>query len=198
MSFVDKMQITQVSLIVFLLIVDVVHGSTTTTKRRRLTTPTSPSITHLLVFSSSSETAISFDSKYGWMLNDEKKLHLFLSGSNLDNTSLVFTASTDDCSKANSISPVYQLSSAPIVELNVELEKVSKARLSIFLCLLTSTKAAENTTALQGSYFMFAREKSIIPFAAKVCLILMLFIVSGFFRCEPSLFKERSELLASF
>ena len=182
------MQLTQVSLIVILLFFDGLHASTTT-KRRRLISSTPPSITHLLVFSSSSETVISFDSKHGWMLNDEKKLHLFLSGSNLDNTSLVFTASADDCSKTHSISPVYQLSSAPIVELHVELAKVSKARLSIFLCLLTSTKAAENTTALQGSYFMFAREKSTIPFPVKVCLILMLFMVSGFFRCEPSLFE---------
>ena len=181
---VRKMQFTQVSL-VLLLLLGVLHGSSTTQRRRLIplkSASIAPVITHLLVFCSSSETVIAFDSESGWLLNDETKIRLFLSGSALENSSLLFTASSDDCSSGNSISPVYRLSSAPVVQLHVHLKRVLNARSPMFLCLLPSAGGTANRTALKGPYFMFLREKSTIPFAVKICLILMLFIVSGFFR----------------
>ena len=146
-----------------------------------------PSITHFLVFSSNLETVITFEPKHGWLLNEERKFRLYLSGYNLQNTSLVFSSSLDECTPDDYISPIYSLSSSSssIVELNVELESVSKAHSSIYTCLLTSLNHsltnATNASQLSSAYFIFVREKSRLPFAAKICLILMLFIVSGFF-----------------
>jgi hypothetical protein len=166
--------------------------STTTTTRKPLSSLKSseikPLITHILVFSSDLETIISFEPKHGWMLNEEKKFRLYLSGSNLQNSSIVFSASADECTPNEFISPIYQLSSASIIELDVKLKSPAKGRSSVFLCLLPSVKSklndslSQNATQLEGPYFTFTRDKSTIPFAAKICLILMLFLVSGFFR----------------
>jgi hypothetical protein len=147
-----------------------------------------PSITQFLVFSSSSETVIPFEPKNGWMLSEEKKLRLYISGSNIKDNSIVFTGSPNECTSSDFISPIYHLSSASIIELNIKLKSVSQSHSSIYLCLLPSVRSkinktqSENGTLLVGPYFTFIREKSTIPFAAKICLILMLFMVSGFFR----------------
>jgi hypothetical protein len=147
-----------------------------------------PLITQFLVFSPSSETIIPFESANGWILNEERKLHLYISGLNLKNNSLVFSASSTHCTLNDFVSPIYRLSSASIIELNIKLKPLSKAHSSVYLCLLPSTRSminrtlSRNGTVLEGPYFTFIREKSTLPFAAKICLILMLFIVSGFFR----------------
>ncbi len=147
-----------------------------------------PLITHFLVFSSNSETVIPFEPKNGWILSEENKLRLYISGFNLEHNSIVFTTSSKECIPSDFISSIYDLSSASIIELNVKLKGVSTAHSSIFLCLLPSISSeinktlSENGTLLEGSYFTFIGEKSTLPFAAKICLILMLFIVSGFFR----------------
>jgi hypothetical protein len=147
-----------------------------------------PLITQFLVFSSNSETVIPFERKNGWILNEENKLRLYISGVNLKNHSIVFSSSPNECTPSDFISPIYRLSSAAIIKLNVKLKGVSKTHSSIFLCLLSSSRlelnqtVEQNGTLLEGPYFTFIREKSVLPFAAKLCLILMLFMVSGFFR----------------
>jgi hypothetical protein len=147
-----------------------------------------PSITQFLVFSPSSETIIPFESSNGWILNEERKLHLYISGLNLKNNSLVFSVSSTHCTPNDFISPIYRLSSAAIIELNIKLNPLTKSHSSAHLCLLPSIRSkinqtlSRNGTILEGPYFTFIREKGVLPFAAKICLILMLFIVSGFFR----------------
>ncbi len=159
---------------------------TTTTLSPLKSTNNKPSITQFLVFSTDSETIIPFEPKNGWMISEEKKLRLYISGSNLENSSIVFSASPIKCTTSDFISPTYDLSSASIIERNVNIKGASKVHSSIHLCLLSSLKSNEtqsqNGTRLDGPYFTFLREKSRLPFAAKICLILMLFIVSGFFR----------------
>ncbi|CAM4842949.1 unnamed protein product, partial [Rotaria magnacalcarata] len=167
--------------------------TTTTTTLLPLILPNPvPLINNFLVFSSNLETSIKFDPNYGWLLNDEKKLRLFISGINLRNSSLVFSASLNKCTSSHFISPVYSLSSSPsIIELNIELQSLSKTHPLAYICLLSSSDISlsllnnntesYNGTQLAGAYFTFLREKSQLPFTAKICLILMLFIVSGFF-----------------
>src|ERR1700722_11680762 len=75
-----------------------------------------PLITHFLVFSSNMETVITFEPKHGWILNDERKFHLYLSGFHLQNSSIVFSSSVDECTTNDYISPIYSLSSASIIE----------------------------------------------------------------------------------
>ena len=105
-----------------------------------------------------------------------------------NNSSIVFSSSPDECTSNDFISPIYQLSSASIIELVVRLGDVSKASSTIFLCLLPTKKSklndtlSRNGTQLKGPYFTFFRQKSTLPFAVKICLVLMLFIFSGFFR----------------
>ncbi|CAF3995616.1 unnamed protein product [Rotaria sp. Silwood2] len=146
-----------------------------------------PFITQFLVFSSNAETSIRFEPKHGWLLNSEKKLRLYISGFNLQNNSIVFSALQDECTSNDFISPIYNLSSASIIELDVHLESVSKIHSSIFLCLLPSittqlnNSLLQNGTQLKGPYFTFLREKTTIPLAVKICLVLMLFVFSGFF-----------------
>ena len=163
-------------------------SATTTTTLSPLTlTTNAPFITHLLVFSSNLETVITFEPKHGWLLNEERKFRLYLSGINLQNSSLVFSSSLDECSPDDYISPIYPLSPASIIEINVELPSISKSHSSIYFCLIPSSNRSlllpnsTNATQLEGAYFIFLREKGRLPFAAKICLILMLFIVSGFF-----------------
>ena len=149
---------------------------------------TKPLITQFLVFSPSSETNIGFDLESGWELNEERKLHLYISGNNLQNTSVVFTTSLTDCTADHFISPIYDLSSEPIVKLNVKLKPVSKTHATAYLCLLSSMRmkanrtSSRNATILQGPYFTFTRDRNPLPLPAKICLILMLFTISGFFR----------------
>lgn len=147
-----------------------------------------PLITQILVFSPSLETVIAFEPKSGWILGEERKLRLYISGSNLENNSIVFSSSPNECKSNTFVSPTYSLSSASIVEVNIKLKGISKSHSSIYLCLLPTLKLkinesqSENETVVEGTYFIFLREKGTLPFAAKVCLILMLFMVSGFFR----------------
>ena len=147
-----------------------------------------PSITQFLVFSPSSETNIGFDLESGWILNEERKLHLYISGNNLKNTSLVFCTSSTECTPDHFISPIYRLSSASIIDLDVKLKPVSKTHTTAYICLLPSIKpranqtVSRNGTVLQGPYFTFTRDKNPLPIAAKICLILLLFTISGFFR----------------
>jgi len=167
--------------------------TTTTTLSPLILSNHYPLITHFLVFSSDFETVITFEPKHGWIINDERKFRLYLSGIHLQNSSIVFSSSIDECTFNDYISPIYSLSSSSIIEINVELQSISKAHSSIYICLLTpanltlsllnnNTTDLQNATQLDGAYFTFLREKSRLPFAAKICLILMLFIVSGFFR----------------
>lgn len=147
-----------------------------------------PTITQFLVFSPSSETHIGFDLEDGWILNEERKLRLYISGTNLKNTSVVFCTSSTECTSDHFISPIYRLSSASIIELNVKLNPVSKTHTTAYLCLLplirpkANQTVTHNGTVLQGPYFTFARDRSPLPLAAKICLILVLFTISGFFR----------------
>lgn len=155
-----------------------------------------PLINHFLVYSSNLEKIIRFEPKLGWILNDEKKLHLYISGINLQNSSLVFSASINKCTPNDYISPIYSLSSSSssssIIELNVELSSISKLQSTVYICLLPASNISAfssynniesfNGTLLEGPYFTFLREKSLLPFSAKICLILTLFLVSGFFR----------------
>jgi metal transporter CNNM len=137
------------------------------------------------------ETVITFEPKHGWLLNEEKKFRLYISGINLQNSSIVFTSSIDECTLNDYISPIYSLSSASIIEIDVELQSITKSHSSIYVCLLTQSNISlltisnntdsQNATPLVGAYFILLREKGRLPFAAKICLILMLFIVSGFF-----------------
>ncbi|UJR29040.1 hypothetical protein I4U23_010255 [Adineta vaga] len=144
-------------------------------------------ITQILVFSPSEETIIPFDPKEGWILSEERKLVLHITGTNLRNSSIVFSSILNQCTPSGFVSPIYQLSSASIVTLNIELHKLSKSHESAFLCFLPPSKLlsnktqTENGTQLEGLYYTFIREKGRLPFAAKICLILMLFFVSGFF-----------------
>ncbi len=169
-----------------------IYSTTTTTLSPLILSNNSPLITHFLVFSSNLETVITFEPKHGWLLNEEKKFRLYLSGINLQNSSIVFSSSIDECTLDDHISPIYPLSSSSsIIEINVELPSISKSHSAIYVCLLTSNQSlsiinnttmnSQNATQLEGAYFIFLREKSRLPFAAKICLILMLFIVSGFF-----------------
>jgi len=175
-------------IIIILNILSKATSAVTTTLSPLKSSNIKPSITQFLVFSSSSETVIPFEPRNGWMLSDEKKLRLYISGSNLKDNSIVFTGSPNECTSNDFISPIYHLSSASIIELNIKLKAASQSYSSIYLCLLPSVRSninktlSENGTLLEGPYFIFIREKSTIPFAAKICLILMLFIVSGFFR----------------
>ncbi|CAF3257430.1 unnamed protein product [Rotaria socialis] len=166
--------------------------TTTTTLSPLILSNPVPLINNFLVFSSNLETIIKFDPNYGWLLNDEKKLRLYISGINLQNSSLVFSASLNKCTSSHFISPVYSLSSSSsIIELNIELQSLSKTRPLAYICLLSpsdislsllnNNTESYNGTQFAGAYFTFLREKSRLPFAAKICLILMLFIVSGFF-----------------
>ena len=149
-----------------------------------------PHITHFLVFSSNLETVIAFEPKHGWILNDENRIHLHISGVHLHNSSIAFSSTAGECSTSDFISPIYRLSSLPIIDFDVRLDAVPSGRSSVFVCLLTPVTRLsssngsdlQNSTQLEGPYFTFLRDKSTIPFAAKICLILMLFIVSGFFR----------------
>jgi metal transporter CNNM len=138
------------------------------------------------------ETVITFEPKHGWLLNEERKFRLYISGINLQNSSIVFSSSIDECTSTDYISPIYSLSSSSIIEINVELQSISKSHSSIYVCLLSSSSSnllltltnntnTQNATQLVGAYFTLLREKGRLPFAAKICLILMLFIVSGFF-----------------
>ncbi len=166
--------------------------TTTSTLSPLIVANNSPLITNFLVFSSDLETVITFEPKHGWLLNEERKFRLYLSGVNLQNSSFVFSASPDECTSNDYISPIYTLSSASINEINVELQSISKSHASIYVCLLSRTNLSlslsnnktesQNISPLSGAYFTFLREKGRLPFAAKICLILMLFIVSGFFR----------------
>ncbi|CAF3899413.1 unnamed protein product [Rotaria sordida] len=175
-----------------------VSSTTTTTKTIKTTLSPLiisnhvPLITHFLVFSTNFETVIRFEPKYGWILNEEKKFRLYLSGINLQNSSLVFSASLNKCTSNDYISPIYSLSSTSINEINVELQSMSKSHSLVYICLLTSSNTSlsllnnnntkpHNAKQLEGVYFTFLREKGRLPFAAKIFLILMLFIVSGFF-----------------
>jgi hypothetical protein len=151
----------------------------------------SPFITHFLVYASNMETVITFEPKHGWLIKEERDFRLYLSGYNLQNSSIVFSASIDECTSSDYISPIYTLSSALIHEINVVLKGAPKGHSSVYICLLTSSNVSlslsnnteiYNATQLEGSFFTFLREKGPLPFAAKICLILMLFIVSGFFR----------------
>jgi len=139
------------------------------------------------------ETVITFEPKRGWLLNEEKKFRLYLTGINLQNSSIVFSSSLDECTLEDYISPIYPLTSPSINEINVELQPILKSHSSVYVCLLTSINDSlsillnnntetKNATQLEGAFFTFLREKGRLPFAAKICLILMLFIVSGFFR----------------
>ncbi|CAF0715508.1 unnamed protein product [Adineta steineri] len=168
----------------------VLSQSTATTLSSSKLLNKKPSITQFLVFSTSSETIIPFEPKNGWILNEEKKLRLYISGTNLQNSSIVFSETLNECSPSDFVSPVYPLSSASIIELNVNLKSVLNAHSSIFPCLLSSPLSVksksnktqiDNSIQLEGPYFTLLREKSRLPFAAKICLILMLFLVSGFF-----------------
>jgi len=172
-------------------LINICFTTTTTTLSPLALSYNSPLITHFLVFSSNLETVITFEPKHGWLLNEEKKFRLYLSGINLQNSSIVFSSSIDECTLDDHISPIYPLSSSSINEINVELQSISKSHSSIYVCLLTNLNQSlsitnntnlQNITQLEGAYFIFLREKSRLPFAAKICLILMLFIVSGFFR----------------
>ena len=159
-----------------------------------------PHITHFLVFSSNLETVIAFEPKHGWILNEENKIHLYISGVHLHNSSIVFSATAGECSSSDFISPIYRLSSSAVIDFDVRLEAVPRGSSSVFVCLLTPVKLLsssngtdlQNGTQLEGPYFTFLRDKGTIPFAAKICLILMLFIVSGFFRSSkaPIAFKS--------
>ncbi|CAF1087234.1 unnamed protein product [Rotaria sp. Silwood1] len=146
-----------------------------------------PFITQFLVFSSNSETLFGFEPKHGWILNADKKFRLYISGFNLQNNSIAFSALQDECTSNDFISPIYNLSSASIIELDVHLQRVSKVHSSIFLCLIPSIEISlnnsllQNGTQLKGPYFTFFREKTTLPLAAKICLVLMLFVFSGFF-----------------
>jgi len=148
----------------------------------------SPSITQFLVFASSSETTIEFQPKDGWILNEEKSLRLFITGANLQNSSVVFSASPTQSTSVDFISPVYRLSSQNIIKLNIKLKPATERHATVHLCLLPALRATSNRnltrngTILNGPYYTFIREKGTLPFPLKVCLILMLFTISGFFR----------------
>ena len=129
--------------------------------------------------------------KHGWMLYEEKDFRLYISGHNLQNSSVVFSDSINECTPTDYISPVYALTSAPVIDVHVKLKDASTSHSSIYLCLLTpqnrslfpsNSNDSYNATQFEGPYYTLLREKGRIPFAAKICLILMLFIVSGFFR----------------
>lgn len=182
-------------LCLFFLINNFIISSTaiTNTISPSVLTDRSPFILHFLVFSSNLETVITFEPKRGWLLNDEKTFRLYVTGFNLQNTSIVFSSSLGECTSDDFVSPIYPLTSSQIHDLNVELQPISKSHSSIYVCLLRSTNdsltilsnnstESRNATQLEGAFFTLLREKSRLPFAAKICLILMLFIVSGFFR----------------
>lgn len=164
--------------------------STTTTPSPITAAFHDPAITNFLVFSSNQETVITFEPKLGWLLNEERKFRLYLTGINLHNNSIVF-ASADDCSADDYITAPYRLSSAPVNVIDVKLPGITKSHATVYVCLLTSLNASpsslnntiwQNATKLDGPYFTFVRERGRLPFAAKICLILMLFIISGFYR----------------
>ncbi|CAF0795370.1 unnamed protein product [Adineta ricciae] len=148
-----------------------------------------PLILNFLVFSSNLETAITFDVKVGWILNEQRKFRIYLSGVNLHNSSIVFT-STDECLSNDYLTDIYPLTSTAPATIDVELPSISKSHSIVHVCLLTSSNTSFslansttslNATKLEGAYFTLVREKGRLPFAAKICLILMLFIISGFY-----------------
>ena len=168
-----------------------VSPTTTTTLSPVISSNSAPFITRFLVFSSNLETVLTFAPKAGWILNEERQMRLFISGYHLQNSSIVFSASLDECTDGDFVSPIYPLSAASIIEILVDLEPASKTHSSVYVCLLTPWSNSSSSTnmtefhdarQLEGAYFTFLREKGRLPFAAKICLILMLFIVSGFFR----------------
>ena len=174
-----------------LLVIISTSSSTTASPFSSFVSNPFPLITHFLVFSSDFATMIRFEPKRGWILNEEKKFRLYLSGVNLQNSFIAFSSSDDECKSNDYISPIYSLSSAPVIELNVELQTISKPHSLIYVCLLISSNISLslpnntelfNATQLRGAYFTFLREKSRLSFSTRICLILMLFIVSGFFR----------------
>ena len=114
--------------------------TTTTALPPSKSSNTEPSITQILVFASSTETTIEFEPENGWILNDERILHLVISGTNLKNTSLVFTSSSSECKPHDFVSPIYRLPSKDIIELKVKLESVSKAHSTVHICLLPRNK----------------------------------------------------------
>jgi hypothetical protein len=137
------------------------------------------SVRQILVFASQSDVAISFNPKLGWLLKEEKDLQIFLSGSNLQNGSIAFSNTLGRCESKYLISSNYILSAESIIELNVRLRNDSKQIHSVYLCFWTINR---NATQLSGPLFTFVRQKDTFPFALKLVLILMLFIISGFFR----------------
>lgn len=155
-------------------------------------TEASPHIEQFLILSPDEETVINFDPKQGWLLNEQKKFRLFISGTNLHNSTLVFSSSSDNCQKDNYISPEYQLSSSDIISIDVKLDNFKRSHTTTYVCLipklnLTFLSNQTNVTSfvdilpVPGKHFRLIREKDRLPFAAKICLILMLFIVSGFY-----------------
>ncbi len=82
-------------------------SATTTPLSQLRSRDNKPSITQILVFSSSSETVIPFESNDGWLLHEEKKLRLYISGLNLENSSIVFSSSPKECSADDLVSPIY-------------------------------------------------------------------------------------------
>lgn len=165
---------------------------TSTTNSPIVTLNNAPFIRHILVFSPTLETVITFLPKHGWMLNDEKSFRLYISGYHLQNSSIAFTTTLNECTPSEYVSPIYPLPSASINEILVDLDPPTKTHVSVYLCLIPppsknssvfSNDTQEQTGEQQdGPYFTFFREKARLPFAAKICLILTLFIVSGFFR----------------
>lgn len=159
-------------------------------------------INNFMVFSSTMETVISFVPEQGWLLNDDNQFRVFIIGEHLENSSIVFTTTMDQCSSSvnDFVSDIYSLSSSPIIEISVTLKPLTKTHSVVYLCLLYSNSNSSSTTNLtqtfrghhlDGIHFHLIRERSQIPFAAKICLILTLFIVSGFFRY---LFIGRSKI----
>lgn len=150
-------------------------------------------IEQFLIFSSNEETVINFDPKQGWLLNEQNKFRLFISGTHLQNSSIVFSSSSDTCQKDSQISPEYRLTSADIISIEVKLDNFKQSHTTAYVCLIPTLNSTlllnqtNETTSLDyhqpmnGKHFKLIREKDRIPFAAKICLILMLFVVSGFY-----------------
>jgi len=156
------------------------------------TSNSTATIDQFLIFSTNEETVINFDPKQGWLLNEQNKFRLFISGVNLQNSSIVFSSSSDTCQQDSQISPEYPLTSADINSIEVKLDNFKQSHTTTFVCLiptlnLTLITNQTNQTNLfdiqpvHGKHFKLIREKDRIPFAAKICLILMLFVVSGFY-----------------
>ncbi|CAF1010937.1 unnamed protein product, partial [Didymodactylos carnosus] len=150
----------------------------------------SPQITHLLVYDTHLETAIKFDLKNGWIIGDARKLLFIIDGYNLNSTKISLSSSFDECKTNEFISSTYNLitTSHTAISLEVQLSPPPKVRSSVYLCFSyldnsnnNSNSSIWNSKQLPSPFFTFIREKELIPFAAKICLILLLFCVSGFF-----------------